>query len=785
MAQTGLDSLLLHQPLAESMPQRRNSLFRTSSDKSGDWSVPKGISTVLLIVAFAMSDSSACADSDLNDFNLRMKNGQETRVVCFGDSITGIYYHSGGQRAWCDMLGIALQKANPQASLRMINAGISGHTTVQALARIDKDVIAIKPHLVVVMFGMNDVTRVPIRDFQNNLKQISQRCLQVGSDVVLCTPNSVIENTARPNQKLAEYSMAVRAVAGELELPVVDFFEDWTDFRRKDPTAWSLLMSDAIHPNMTGHVRFAESIAQVICGREVSLQNAAAPYDALHHTFDLLQRNQPVSVIAMSPWDEWLPELLREHFPSASFDVTKWPTSGRSVTQLAEWARRIRGLKPDLVVPAVPASVSAQNPENFIRDYEWVLNHSFQFAGRPWDVVPIAPSVDAQLSAQNPQYLELAQKIIVGKDVRHIDRPSEDRRSPRELAAAWILEQKQIWQGATFRLPDRNAAVYVPAQSWPHHPGPRSVRVSVHYPGSALEHVNQNTGIMLTLHNWGGEGCAGTANPDALAARLNVIAVCVDYLQSGRPAAVESPLPYDYGYLQAIDALRALSWVRNGLKLAGRQYDDGRMFCTGGSGGGNVTLMANKLAPRTFACVVDMCGMKKLTDDIAFGLPGASGLNARWSRDADSVNLLTADHQAIRFAGHPEHLAAMKQLSPTSRIVVVHGQDDVTCPFQDAQEFVANLEAAGLDVESHFVADSDVDGKVFTSSGHALGNRTEIVFQVAEQYLNPESPQALRRIGPCDFDRGEEIRYSTDNGQFVVSFKDTYPRIDFRPDPHR
>lgn len=30
--------------------------------------------------------------------------------------------------------------------------------------------------------------------------------------------------------------------------------------------------------------------------------------------------------------------------------------------------------------------------------------------------------------------------------------------------------------------------------------------------------------------------------------------------------------------------------------------------------------MANKLVPRTFACVVDMCGMKKLSDDVAFDL---------------------------------------------------------------------------------------------------------------------------------------------------------------------
>jgi hypothetical protein len=36
--------------------------------------------------------------------------------------------------------------------------------------------------------------------------------------------------------------------------------------------------------------------------------------------------------------------------------------------------------------------------------------------------------------------------------------------------------------------------------------------------------------LMLTLHNWGGSDCAGTADPRALADRLNVVALCVNYL---------------------------------------------------------------------------------------------------------------------------------------------------------------------------------------------------------------------------------------------------------------
>ena len=328
------------------------------------------------------------------------------------------------------------------------------------------------------------------------------------------------------------------------------------------------------------------------------------------------------------------------------------------------------------------------------------------------------------------------------------------------------------------RLPERNAAISIPGQPWPHDPRglvPRNFRVLVHYPGGTLESVSPDTGIMLSLHNWGGEDCAGTASPGALAKRLNVVALCVNYLQSGHKASIDDPEPYDCGYLQSLDALRALWFVRDQLRRSQRAYDDGRIYCTGGSGGGNVTLMANKLAPRTFACVIDMCGMKKLSDDIAFNLPGGTGLNARWSRDPDSPNYLSPDAQAIRYIAHPEHAAVMRKLNPTAKIVVVHGVHDRTCPFEDAQELVTNFQTARLDVEPHFITKDDLDGKAFTSSGHALGNRTEIVFRVAGRYLSTSSPDLLRRDGPTDFDRRETIAYPTPGGAFRISYEHGYP----------
>ncbi len=330
------------------------------------------------------------------------------------------------------------------------------------------------------------------------------------------------------------------------------------------------------------------------------------------------------------------------------------------------------------------------------------------------------------------------------------------------------------------KLPEKNGAEFIPAQEWPLKPGPRAVRVGVFYPDGTRSSVNARTGIFLSLHNWGGLDVDGTANHAQLAKQYNVIALSVRYLQSGKKESIDDPEPYDFGWLQGLDALRSLWWVFHELDSSGAPFARGRLFSTGGSGGGNITLMANKLAPRTFTCVIDMCGMKKLSDALAYNLPAAGGLDARWSRDPHSPNYLAPGAQEIRFVGHPTHLAEMKRLGSTSKIVTVHGVDDHTC-LNDGREMVANMQHVGLDIVSVWVTKEMVDGKVFLSTGHSLGNRTLIPEFAAGKWLRSDSPDALERKTPTDFERREDIRYPTSDGAYIVSYAKGYPVGRFEP----
>src|SRR5262245_32829449 len=81
-------------------------------------------------------------------------------------------------------------------------------------------------------------------------------------------------------------------------------------------------------------------------------------------------------------------------------------------------------------------------------------------------------------------------------------------------AAAILLATTSIPAADTWPpLPTKNADVEIPAQEWPLRPGPRSIKFSIFYPGGSLEGVTSETGIFLTLHNWGGTKSTGTADP--------------------------------------------------------------------------------------------------------------------------------------------------------------------------------------------------------------------------------------------------------------------------------
>lgn len=373
------------------------------------------------------------ADPALPKTVAQLQSGMRTTVVCFGDSVTGVYYHTGGRRAYTDMLGIALRRAYPQADVQMVNAGISGHTTQNGLERLERDVLRHRPTLVTIMFGLNDMTRVPLEQYRQNLATLISKCRDSGAEVLLCTPNNVISTPGRPTEKLETYCATLRDLAREQEVPVADCYAELERERLRAPQAWRLLLSDEIHPNMDGHQRLAEILAKAISGKNISLADVAPASPTLLKTPASLREGKPVRVLAMPPYDAWIAEALQQLNPAAKVEVIPWPTADLTLSQLEQDAKkRVRTLKPDLVVIAVPRTAEAPTWEQFVHSYSWIMNWSLSFGHQEWDCLVIHPSVTSPESAPQDKD-ELVRQLVAAQDLSLIDRPQNDRRPAQEI----------------------------------------------------------------------------------------------------------------------------------------------------------------------------------------------------------------------------------------------------------------------------------------------------------------------------------------------------------------
>ena len=389
---------------------------------------------------------------------LLRKGDQPVRIVCFGDSVTGVYYHTGGRRAYSDMLEIGLRRLYPQCTLQVFNAGISGNTADQGLERIEHDVFSHAPHLVTVMFGMNDVARQPIDVYRSNLEQIVTRCRSRDAEVILCTPNSIYpEDEARPVLELERFAETVKDVAREMAIPFADCWRAYEDKRNQDERSWQLLMSETIHPSMHGHKVIAEEIVKTITGEAADLADEPRPLPAIPVTITGAHADETIRVIAMPPYDGIIPDALKCVLPGVRVQVTKWPTEGKSLEQIEHDSRYVVGRErlaahsecdpPHLVVLAIPAEAQALGEasgvalteEQFIRSYSLILNWSQSFAVAEWDCIAVLPSVaNAGLSGVGPAGESLAREIIRGQDIGMVERITGDTSSATALLTEWL-----------------------------------------------------------------------------------------------------------------------------------------------------------------------------------------------------------------------------------------------------------------------------------------------------------------------------------------------------------
>jgi lysophospholipase L1-like esterase len=367
--------------------------------------------------------------------------GKPTMIACLGDSVTGIYYHTGGQRAYPEMLAILLGRQFSQAQVRIINAGVSGTTTTDGLARLQRDVLVNHPDLVTIMFGLNDMGALSREQFQDNLNRLVGECQKAGAEVLLCTPNGIEDTEGRPVAKFVSYLEVVHAVGKEREIPVADVYQAFDDIHRRDATEFSLFMSDPIHPNMDGHKLTASVIGQVVTGRSVSVADELPLNLAFSHTRSVVAAGKPVRLLAMPPFDGLVPAAAKAIVPNAKFEVAVWSVKGKSLAEIVADAERVRDSHSDLVVVAVPWFATTNSTTEFARLYGSLINRCLSFGKKEWDVLVIPPSfVRTATSDREQQQDQLVQRLIRAQDLPLITSPNNDG-TMAEALDEWLKEQ--------------------------------------------------------------------------------------------------------------------------------------------------------------------------------------------------------------------------------------------------------------------------------------------------------------------------------------------------------
>ncbi len=136
-----------------------------------------------------------------------IKLGNDVKIVCFGDSITWGYNFGIQTRLnYPRRLKEKILKKYPNSKLSIINEGHSGWTSLNALNYID-NILNLKPNLVIIMFGINDVRKhISLQEYLNNMKNIINKIKKIGSDVIVLSPTKI---NKKINDKVDFYYKAI------------------------------------------------------------------------------------------------------------------------------------------------------------------------------------------------------------------------------------------------------------------------------------------------------------------------------------------------------------------------------------------------------------------------------------------------------------------------------------------------------------------------------------------------------------------------------------------------
>jgi lysophospholipase L1-like esterase len=150
-----------------------------------------------------------------------------------------------------------------------INRGISGQTTPQMLVRFRPDVVNLKPKVVVILAGTNDIAGntgpSTLEMIEDNIASMVEIAKANNIKVLLCSVLPVYDYPWKPGlnpaQKIVDLNKWIKNYADKNEIIYVDYFSSMADDRNGLKAEYS---EDGVHPNLTGYKAMEPLIEKAI-----------------------------------------------------------------------------------------------------------------------------------------------------------------------------------------------------------------------------------------------------------------------------------------------------------------------------------------------------------------------------------------------------------------------------------------------------------------------------------------------------------------------------------------
>jgi isoamyl acetate esterase len=199
---------------------------------------------------------------------------KKTKIIFFGDSITQAGVQPGGYITRIDSMS---RIGSSSGQYEFIGAGISGNKVYDLYLRMEEDVLAKNPDVVVIYVGVNDVwhkassgTGTDADKFEKFYGAIINKLKAKNIKVILCTPAAIGERTDFSNQQdgdLNNYSNIIRGIASKNNLALVDLRKSFLNYNlknNKENKESGILTTDRVHLNAVGNQLVADEMWRVI-----------------------------------------------------------------------------------------------------------------------------------------------------------------------------------------------------------------------------------------------------------------------------------------------------------------------------------------------------------------------------------------------------------------------------------------------------------------------------------------------------------------------------------------